>query len=147
MSLTPDDASRQLQRGVLAALLHVASVREAGAAPLAIEFCAALDEIRRTVSDAATPDALRESFRSGLPVALLKVIAQHHVSGDRRLHDLRPPGALDERDRATYEKLVMAAAEAALRAEIDKSVYRRRYVARWERSALEDIRNAFRAGA
>jgi hypothetical protein len=150
MTRTSEDASRQLQRGVLAAVMHIASVRDAGAAPLAIEFSAALEQVRRTVSDASTPDDLRKSFESWLPVPLLKAIAQHYVAGDRRLLAVLEPeqlAGIDQRYRAQYESLVIAAAEAALKAQIDKSWYRRRYVARWERSALEDIKKAFQQHA
>jgi hypothetical protein len=140
--MTPDDASRQLQRGVLTALMHIASVREAGAAPLAIEFSAVLEEVKRAISDASTPDEIRQSFECGLPLPLLKVLAESHVAGDRRLRGLEPDelGLLDRDCRARYGALVIAAAEAAMKVQIDKSAWRRRYTARWELSALDDIR-------
>ena len=143
--MTPVDASRQqLHRGVLTALLHIASVRDAGARPLAIEFSAALNEVRRAVNDASMADELRQCFGKGLPLQLLKLFAQHHVAGVTRLPGLEPDAlrTIDERYRKQYLSLVIAAAEAALKAEIDEGPYRRRFASRWERSALADIRKA-----
>jgi hypothetical protein len=145
--MTPVDASRQqLQRGVFTALLHIASVRDAGARPLAIEFSAALDEVRRAVNDAAMADELKQCFGNGLPLQLLKVFARHHVAGVARLPGLEPDAlrTIDSRYRNQYLSLVIAAAEAALKVEIDEGPYRRRGASRWERSALEDIRRAVR---
>lgn len=149
--MTAPDASRQqLQRGVLAALVHVASVRDAGARPLAIEFSAALAQLRRAVDDdASMPDELRQCFGNGLPVPLLKRVAQHRVAGIGRLRGLEPAAlrAIDERYRRQYLSLVIVAAEAALNAEIDEGPYRRRFASRWERAALDEIRQALQLDA
>jgi hypothetical protein len=143
--MTPEDAAQQqLQLGVLTALMHIASVRDAGARPLAVEFVAALNRVKSTVNDASMPDELKQCFSAGLPLQLLKVVAQQHVAGFRRLRGLEPDDlqAIDERYRAKYLSLVIAAAKAALEAEIDEDPYRRRHRSRWEYSALEDIENA-----
>jgi hypothetical protein len=142
--MTPPDASRrQLQRGVLTALLRIVSVRDAGARPLAIEFSAALERVRTEVKDESMPDELRQCFGNGLPLQLLKLAAQDQVIGIRRLQGFERDEikAIDARYRKQYLSLVIAAAEAALKAEIDDGPYRRRSASRWERAALEDIRN------
>jgi len=139
--LPPEDASRKLQRGVLAALMHITSVREAGAAPLAIEYSDALERFTSEVNAASTPEALKRSFKSGQWLTLFKEMTQHYVAGDRRLGSLELDklGLVDPDCRKRYGELVVAAARAAMEAQIDKSAWRRRYTARWELSALNDI--------
>jgi|GEM_PF-2848859 hypothetical protein len=146
MSGSAEDSSHQLQFGILSAVAHIASVRGAGAECLAAEFSAAVDAIRVGLESPSVPDSLKAMLGSGLSVAIFKSVLQSQLSGDRhvlglRLADLN--GAIDPGDREHYRTLVLAAAEAALRARIDDGPYRRRYVGRWELSALDDIRQVF----
>lgn len=136
--------TEQLHEGVIAALLHVAFVRTPGTAALASEFDAAQHAVKERVQSSTTPDLLRMAFAAGLSLQALKAAAQSSVIGDRRLLGLRRCellNALDARHRTLYRSLVLAAAEAALMAELEDQPSRRR-IHRWERIALREIEAA-----
>lgn len=140
------EVEQRLQHGVIAALMHVASVRTPGASALAIEFDAAQRVVARKVRSA--PAVFRMIFGRGLPVDMLKKVAREHLSGDRRLLALRHRkliGALNPREREHYMALVLAAAEAALEAEIEERTVLARRLSSWERTALEEIREVFKS--
>ena len=85
-------------------------------------------------------------FSRGLPLHILKKVARDHVAGDRRLLALRHReliAAMDVREREDYMALVLAAAEAALEAEIEEHSFLRRRISSWERTALEEIQHVF----
>jgi hypothetical protein len=126
--------------------MHVASVRLPSASALAVELDAAERAIRAKLDSFSLSCCLRSVFDRGLPVEILKSARREQLAGDRRLLALKQRElieALDLQDRAHYSALVQAAAEAALRAEIeDRPLFGRR-VSSWERAALEDIDRVF----
>jgi hypothetical protein len=142
--LQANKVSQRLHRGVLTAIVHVSSVREPSIASLAVEFAAARQVIKTRAARA--PDTLRSVFADGLSLALFKLIAQQHAVGNS-LHDLQCKeliAAIDARDRTPYQELVIAAAEAAIDAQIETDPYRRRGRAPWEWCALREIEDVLR---
>ena len=136
--------TQQLHDGVIAALVHVAFVRTPGTAALASEFDAAQHAVKESVQSSSTPDLFRMAFAAGLSLQRLKLATQSSLIGDRRLLGLRHSellNALDAQHRTLYRALVLAAAEAALRAEIEDQPFPRR-IHRWERIALREIEAA-----
>jgi hypothetical protein len=140
------DVARLLQHGVITALVHVASARAPGASALAIEF----DAAQRVVAQKAgsTRGVFKVVFSRGLPLHMLKKVARDHVAGDRRLLALRHREliqSMNAREREDYITLVLAAAEAALRAEVEERSFLRRRISSWERMALEEIQQVFKS--
>ena len=146
MELEPEITQR-LHHGVITALVHVASVRQASTAALAIEFDAAQRVLTQRVQAPATPPVLKTVFGFGLSLPTLKAMRQDYLPGDRRLLALRQPdliAAFDAEHRADYSALVLAVAEAVLLAQIEDRPLRR--IPRWERMAFEEIENVFKTG-
>jgi hypothetical protein len=140
------ESARHLQQGLIAALMHVASVRLPSASALAIELDAAERAVRVSLASVSQNCTLRSIFERGLPLDIFKSSRRAQLSGDRRLLALRRRElieALDLHDRAHYRALVRAAAQAAVRAEIEERSLFRRRVSSCERVALEDIDQAF----
>lgn len=140
----PNKCSQHLHRGVLTAIVHVSAVRESSLAALAIEFEAARRSIKNRA--AKSPDTLRSVFANGLSLPLFKLIAQQHAAGDslRALNCQDLIAAIDRRHRTDYQELVIAAAEAAVDAQIETDPYRRRGRTEWESFALGEIEGVFR---
>lgn len=141
------DAERHLQTGLLAALMHVASLRLPSAGALALELDAAERAVRKNLESFSCSCVLRATFARGISIELLRAIKRDQLTGDRRLLALRRKElleALELSERSHYRALVQAAAEAVLLAEIDEhpKLFGRR-VSKWERTALADIANAF----
>ena len=126
--------------------MHVASVRLPSASAFAIERDAAERAVRATLASVSQGCTLRSIFERGLAVEIFKSSRRAHVSGDRRLLALKRREvieALELQDRAHYRALVRAAAQAAVRAEIEERSLFRRRVSSCERVALEEIDEVF----
>jgi hypothetical protein len=140
------DVARRLQHGVITALVHVASVRTPGASALAVEFDAAQRAIAQKAG--STRGVFRTVFSRGLPLHMLKKVARDQLVGDRRLLALRHREliqSMNAREREDYITLVLAAAEAALEAEVEERSFLRRRISSWERLALEEIQQVFKS--
>jgi hypothetical protein len=140
------DVARRLQHGVITALVHVASARTPGASALAIEFDAAQRVVAQRAGSAR--GIFRMVFSRGLPLHILKKVTRDHVAGDRRLLALRHRElirAMNAREREDYIALVLAAAKAALEAEVEERSFLQRRISKWERMALEEIQEVFKS--
>lgn len=140
--------SQRLQGGVLAALVHIAAVREPGCKALALEFVAARKRAQQVAASASMPSAFRDVFGVGLSSALFKKALEHqrHLP-QRRLDRLSRQELIDAihpHDPKTYARLVREVARAAATAQVDDDPYRRRWLASWERSALREIETALK---
>lgn len=144
--MEPTDSARHLQRGLIAALMHVAAVRLPSAGAFAIELDAAERAVREMLASFSRTCALRSVFDRGLLLDIFKSVRREQLPGDRRLLALKRREvieALELRDRAHYRALVQAAAEAAIGAEIEERSLFGRRVSTCERVALEDIGQVF----
>ena len=140
------ESAHHLQKGLIAALMHVCSLRLPSASALAAELDAAERAIRATLNSFSPNCALRSAFDRGVPLEILKSVRREQLSGDRRLLALKRRElieSLEWTERSHYRALVRAAAEAALRAEIEECPLFGRRVSHWERAALEDITRVF----
>lgn len=133
-----------IQEGVLAAIIHVASVSALGARELVLEFDSARDAIGSGRAAGLRSSLLQEAFGNGLSAVALKRMVRRQAYGSERLRPLARGMELLRRkngDVAEYQQLVVNAINAAARTRIGCSLLDGR-VGHSKHMAIREVRAA-----